>query len=69
LTAPAHFAGRTLAELNSDHDVELEVLLIKRGPDLITNPGQDERVEPGDELLLVGAIPEIDAFAVPRHDS
>ena len=69
LTAPAHFVGCTLGELCAPHAGQLDVLLIRRGRNVITAPGANDRIEAGDELLVVGADPEIDAFAEPRDDA
>ena len=67
LAAPAHFVGCTLGELCAPHVGRLDVLLIQRGRVVITAPSDDDRIQTGDELLVVGADPEIDAFAAPRH--
>ena len=63
LTPPAHFVGRTLAELCANEADRLSVLLIKRGSTLLTVPAFEERVQTGDELLLAGPDAAIDAFA------
>ncbi len=65
LTAPASFVGQTLGTLCADHTKSLQVLVVKRGETVITHPGDDERVRAGDELIVVGADPAIDAFAAP----
>jgi trk system potassium uptake protein TrkA len=62
LTAPAPFVGQTLAALCGERQTKLNVLLIKRGQTLITVPHYDERVQAGDELLVVGPDREIEAF-------
>ena len=66
LVAPAHFVGCAVGELCAPHVGKLDVLLIRRGRDVITAPAPDERIAAGDELLVVGADPEIDAFSEPR---
>ena len=63
LTAPAHFVGRTLGELRAKDEVQLSVLLVKRGQLLITAPSFNERVQPGDELLIAGSDVAIGAFS------
>lgn len=68
LTAPAHFVGCAIGDLCAPHVGKLDVLLIRRGQDVITAPAPADRVQAGDELLVVGADPEIDAFAEPRDD-
>ncbi len=65
LSAPAHFVGRGLGELCAPHADRLDVLLIQRGRQVITGPAPTDRIQAGDELLVVGADPEIDAFAAP----
>ena len=65
LTAPAHCVGRALGELLAPHAGQLDVLLIQRGDTLLTHPGPQEQVQDGDELLVVGADPAIDAFVHP----
>lgn len=65
LSAPAYFTGKTLGHLCADHRSSLQVLMVKRGETVITHPGDDEQVQAGDELIVVGADPAIDAFAAP----
>jgi trk system potassium uptake protein TrkA len=67
LVAPAHFVGRTLKELCAPLADRLDVLLIRRGQNLLTHPGPEERIQEADELLVVGADPAIDAFANPAE--
>ena len=62
LAAPAPLVGHTLAELCGERQARLNVLLIKRGRQLITVPHYQERVQAGDELLVVGPDAEIEAF-------
>ncbi|MDQ3779784.1 MAG: TrkA family potassium uptake protein [Chloroflexota bacterium] len=69
LVAPNHFVGSTLGELCAPHAGKLDVLLIQRGNQVITAPGADDRIVAGDELLVVGADPVIDAFAEPGPPS
>jgi trk system potassium uptake protein len=54
LTAPAHFIGRSLLELDLEQHYNLNLLLIKRRQKIITVPNYREVIEEGDELLLVG---------------
>ena len=65
LTAPVHFIGCALGELCAPHADRLDVLLIRRGQQVITAPAPTDRVQDEDKLLVVGADPEIDAFAAP----
>lgn len=69
LTAPAHFVGDSLTELCAEVAGPLEILLIKRQGSLIVRPPMDERVEPNDELLVVGGDAAIDAFASLTDDA
>jgi trk system potassium uptake protein TrkA len=66
LAAPERFVGCTLGELCAPFVDHLDVLLIQRGQGLITHPTTNERVQAGDELLIVGSDPAIDAFANPE---
>lgn len=67
LTAPSHFVGSRLADLSAGHDT-LEVLLIKRGPTVISHPNPAEIVRGGDELVVVGLDTTIDEFTEPDHE-
>ena len=67
LNAPAYFVGCTLGELCAPHAGRLDVLLIHRGASILTAPGPEERIRAGDELLVVGADSDIDAFAEPSR--
>ncbi len=62
LHAPPHFVGRTLEELDIEKHYQLNLLLIKRGQKIIAVPSYRERIEEGDELVLVGPDREIAAF-------
>lgn len=62
LSAPAHFVGRSLSELDLEKHFNLNLLLIKRGQKIITVPNYKEVIEPGDELLLVGPDRDMATF-------
>jgi trk system potassium uptake protein TrkA len=64
LTAPPHFVGNRLEALRAGH-TSLEVLLIKRGASVITNPAPAETIRSGDILIVAGLDKSIDAFAEP----
>lgn len=66
LTAPNHFIGMTIADLGAPYRDRLQILVLKRGATLITQPAPDERVKPSDELLIVGTDRDIDALADPE---
>jgi len=61
LVAPETLVGHSVAAICGDQRARLNVLLIKRGRQLITVPSYEERIEPGDELLVVGPDAEIEA--------
>lgn len=60
LTPPA-LVGHTVGALCGDERAPLNVLLIKRGRQLITIPSFEERIQPNDELLIVGPDAAIEA--------
>ena len=60
--APAHFIGKTLAELHADTNAKMTVFLIKRENTIITNPSFTERIAARDELVVAGPDEAIEAF-------
>lgn len=62
LHAPQHFVGQTLEDLDIEKHYQLNLLLIKRGQKIIAVPNYRERIEEGDELVLVGPDHEIAVF-------
>ena len=60
--APPNLTGRTLAEAHRTGGANLSTLALKRGRHLITTPALTERIERGDELIVVGPDAEIEAF-------
>jgi trk system potassium uptake protein TrkA len=62
LTAPEHFVGKSLSELDLEKLYNLNLLLIKRGQRIITVPNYREIIESGDELLLVGPDQDMAEF-------
>ena len=60
--APPNLTGRTLAEAHRMGGANLSTLALKRGRRLITTPALTERIERGDELIVVGPDAEIEAF-------
>ena len=66
--APPHFVGRTINELGPSDHTKLNLLLIKRGRRLIVVPHYEERIEPGDVLVLVGPDSEISSFMNPGRE-
>jgi trk system potassium uptake protein TrkA len=63
---PTHFVGRSLVELHATAEAKLSVLLIKRGNLLLTSPSFEERIQPGDELVVAGPDREIESFVEER---
>lgn len=66
IEAPANLVGYTIESLIQDMDGRLNVLLIKRGSQLITVPHFRETIRARDELLIVGADTDIAQFV--GHD-
>lgn len=62
VAAPPGSAGETLGKLCARLGT-LTPLVIKRGDTLILSPPWEERVQPGDELVVVGPDAAIGAFA------
>ena len=58
--APVEFVGRTLAELEIRKRFQVLVVAIKRGESLVLATGGDERLQPGDVLVLVGRDVDLD---------
>ena len=67
ITAPAHFIGHTVAQLGTSEHRQLNLLMIRRGSRVIVAPHSEERIQPGDELLVVGPDSEISAFMNPNR--
>jgi trk system potassium uptake protein TrkA len=51
---PASFIGRTLRELDLPSRLSLTPIAVRRGKAVTVNPHRDERIDDGDELLLIG---------------
>ena len=62
IEAPANLVGHSIESLTKDIEGKLNVLLIKRGNDLITVPHFHEAIRAHDELLIVGADNDIARF-------
>jgi trk system potassium uptake protein TrkA len=67
--APANLIGHTLAEAIGQESKKLNVLLIKRGSNLITVPHFQEVIQGNDELVVVGADADIEAFCERNPDA
>ncbi|MGH7947584.1 MAG: TrkA C-terminal domain-containing protein, partial [Opitutaceae bacterium] len=57
-------AGNTLAELQVAPRTGVRIVGIQRGDERLINPGADERLRDGDDLLVFGTLPKIRQF---RH--
>jgi trk/ktr system potassium uptake protein len=54
LRPPEAFAGRTLGELELPKQFELNPVAIRRGDRVTVNPHRDEKIDAGDQLILIG---------------
>ena len=68
LTAPANLIGHTIENCIGPN-AKLNVLLIKRGSELITVPHYQEVIQDRDELVIVGADADIERFAEAKPQS
>jgi multicomponent Na+:H+ antiporter subunit G len=57
-------AGRTLAQIDLRRRYDVTVLAIRRGAEVISNPGGDEQLCPEDELIIMGLPEKLDAAGV-----
>lgn len=62
LLAPEMFIGQTVGDLVGYRQKTINVLVIKRGNNLINLPSFQETIRQGDELVIVGADKAIHAF-------
>ena len=61
--AGPNLIGRTIASAHAACGAPpVAVLAVRRGQRLLTSPSPDERIEAGDELVVIGADPAIEAF-------
>jgi trk system potassium uptake protein TrkA len=51
---PASFLGKTLRELDLPTQYALTPVALRRGKQVTVNPHRDERIQDGDELILIG---------------
>lgn len=68
IEAPANLVGHTIEELTQGQQSKLNVLLIKRGSQLITIPHYQETIRAHDQLVIVGADADIEAFVERNPD-
>lgn len=62
IEAPANLVGHSIESLMKDMEGRINVLLIRRGSQLITVPHFQETIRAHDELLIVGADTDIAQF-------
>lgn len=69
IEAPANLVGHSIESLMQDMEGRLNVLVIKRGNQLITVPHFQETIRAHDELVIVGADTDIGKFVGHDPDS
>ncbi len=62
IEAPANLVGHTIEECTRGQQAKMNVLLIKRGNQLITVPHYQEVIKAHDQLVIVGADADIETF-------
>jgi trk system potassium uptake protein len=60
--APPNLIGHTLADVHAICGAQLSVLALKRGRFLTTTPSLEERIQEGDDLVVIGPDGAIEAF-------
>jgi trk system potassium uptake protein TrkA len=68
IEAPANMVGHSIEALTEGQQGKLNVLLIKRGHQLITIPHYQEIIRAHDELVIVGADVDIERFVERNPD-
>jgi trk system potassium uptake protein len=68
IEAPANMIGHSIEALTRGQQGKLNVLLIKRGNQLITVPHYQEVIRAHDELVIVGADVDIETFVERNPD-
>lgn len=69
IQAPTSMVGHSIEELTEGQQGKLNVLLIKRGHQLITVPHYQEVIRAHDELVIVGADIDIEHFVEQSPDA
>ena len=62
VVAPDSWCGRTLVEINVRRNYGVSVIAIHRGTQFIASPGAEEKVQPGDVMVLLGKTKDIEAI-------
>ena len=60
LLAPERYFGHTLREANLRQKYRLTVIAIRRGEEKIINPPANFKIEPNDELIVMGAMTDVE---------
>jgi trk system potassium uptake protein TrkA len=68
IEAPANMVGHSIEALTEGQQGKLNVLLIKRGHQLITVPHYQEVIRAHDELIIVGADVDMERFVERNPD-
>jgi trk system potassium uptake protein TrkA len=68
IEAPANMIGHSIEALTQGQQGKLNVLLIKRGNQVITVPHYQEVIRAHDELVIVGADTDIETFVERNPD-
>ncbi len=58
--APSSFVGKTLGDVDLRGRLALTPVALRRGRKVIVTPTRDERIEDGDELILIGRDKNLD---------
>lgn len=66
LSAPNNICGYTLAECNLRQRIGLTVIAVRRGREVITNPGANFRIHPDDILVVIGSIENAERLELAR---
>jgi trk system potassium uptake protein TrkA len=54
LRPPDAFVGRTIGQLDLPTKHQLSPIALRRGDRVVVNPHRDEKIAPGDQLILIG---------------
>jgi len=54
IRVPSTFVGQTLGQLDLNARLKVSPICLRRGPSVKVNPHRDERLQDGDELVLIG---------------
>jgi trk system potassium uptake protein TrkA len=63
LEAPPKLCGKTLAECDLRKRMGLSVIAVNRDKNIIANPRADFKIEPGDELMVIGSIEDAERLS------